>query len=242
MSTAIKPLSKDEFMAGVVKRNPGETEFHQAVEEVAASVIPYINENPEYIENQILERMTEPDRTIIFRVCWEDDEGNVRTNRGYRVQFNNSIGPYKGGLRFHHSVNLSILKFLGFEQTFKNSLTTLPMGSGKGGSDFNPKEKSEREIMRFCQAFMTELSKHIGADIDVPAGDIGVGAREISYMFGQYKRLKNEFTGTLTGKALEFGGSLIRKEATGYGCAYFMEEMLKHKGDSIKGRKVGIYH
>ena len=236
MSSAIKSLDKDEFMGGVVKRNPGETEFHQAVEEVAASVIPYINENPEYIEKRILERMTEPDRTVIFRVCWEDDEGNVRTNRGYRVQFNNSIGPYKGGLRFHHSVNLSILKFLGFEQTFKNSLTTLPMGSGKGGSDFNPKGKSEREIMRFCQAFMTELSKHIGADVDVPAGDIGVGAREISYMFGQYKRLKNEFTGTLTGKSLEFGGSLIRKEATGYGCAYFMEEMLKHKGDSIKGK------
>ena len=236
MSAETKPLDKDEFMKGVVKRNPGETEFHQAVEEVAASVIPYINENPEYIEKRILERMTEPDRTIIFRVCWEDDEGNVRTNRGYRVQFNNSIGPYKGGLRFHHSVNLSILKFLGFEQTFKNSLTTLPMGSGKGGSDFNPKGKSEREIMRFCQAFMTELSKHIGADVDVPAGDIGVGAREISYMFGQYKRLKNEFTGTLTGKSLEFGGSLIRKEATGYGCAYFMEEMLKHKGDSIKGK------
>ena len=229
-------LSSDEFMQGLIKRNPGEIEFHQAVEEVAVSVIPFINENPKYIENQILERMTEPDRTIIFRVCWEDDEGSIRTNRGYRVQFNNSIGPYKGGLRFHPSVNLSILKFLGFEQTFKNSLTTLPMGSGKGGADFNPKEKSEREIMRFCQAFMTELSKHIGENMDVPAGDIGVGAREISYMFGQYKRLKNEFTGTLTGKALEFGGSLIRKEATGYGCAYFMEEMLKHQGDSIAGK------
>ncbi len=236
MPTKTKPLDLKEFMQGLIKRNPGETEFHQAVEEVAASVIPYINEHPKYIENQILERMTEPDRTIIFRVCWEDDDGNIRTNRGYRVQFNNSIGPYKGGLRFHHSVNLSILKFLGFEQTFKNSLTTLPMGSGKGGSDFNPKGKSEREIMRFCQSFMTELSKHIGEHIDIPAGDIGVGAREISYMFGQYKRLQNEFTGTLTGKALEFGGSLIRKEATGYGCAYFMEEMLKHKGDSIEGK------
>jgi glutamate dehydrogenase (NADP+) len=232
----IKELNLEEFMNGLVKRNPGETEFHQAVEEVALTVIPFINKNPVYIENQILERMTEPDRTIIFRVCWEDDSGKLRTNRGYRVQFNNSIGPYKGGLRFHHSVNLSILKFLGFEQTFKNSLTTLPMGAGKGGSDFNPKGKSDREIMRFCQSFMTELSKHIGPDIDVPAGDIGVGAREISFMFGQYKRLRNEFTGTLTGKALEFGGSLIRKEATGYGAVYFMEEMLKHRGDSIKGK------
>ena len=229
-------LDLDEFMQGLIKRNPGEIEFHQAVEEVATSVIPFINEHPQYVKNRILERMTEPDRTIIFRVCWEDDEGNVRTNRGYRIQFNNAIGPYKGGLRFHPSVNLSILKFLGFEQTFKNSLTTLPMGSGKGGADFNPKGKSEREIMRFCQAFMTELSKHIGENVDVPAGDIGVGAREISYMFGQYKRLKNEFTGALTGKALEFGGSLIRKEATGYGCAYFMEEMLKHQGDAIKGK------
>ena len=232
----IKELNLEEFMNGLVKRNPGETEFHQAVEEVALTVIPFINKNPVYIENQILERMTEPDRTIIFRVCWEDDSGKLRTNRGYRVQFNNSIGPYKGGLRFHHSVNLSILKFLGFEQTFKNSLTTLPMGAGKGGSDFNPKGKSDREIMRFCQSFMTELSKHIGPDIDVPAGDIGVGAREISFMFGQYKRLRNEFTGTLTGKALEFGGSLIRKEATGYGAVYFMEEMLQHRGDSIKGK------
>ncbi len=231
-----KPLVLDEFMNGLVRRNPGETEFHQAVHEVAETVIPYINENPKYRTAQILERMTEPDRTIIFRVCWEDDEGHVRTNRGYRVQFNNAIGPYKGGLRFHPSVNLGVLKFLGFEQTFKNSLTTLPMGAGKGGADFNPKGKSDREVMRFCQAFMTELSKHIGEVVDVPAGDIGVGAREISYMFGQYKRLKNEFTGALTGKALEFGGSLIRKEATGYGNAYFMEEMLKNKGDSISGK------
>ena len=234
--TEINELNLEDFMSGLIKRNPGETEFHQAVEEVAATVIPFINKNPVYIENQILERMTEPDRTIIFRVCWEDDSRKIRTNKGYRVQFNNSIGPYKGGLRFHHSVNLSILKFLGFEQTFKNSLTTLPMGAGKGGSDFNPKGKSDREIMRFCQSFMTELSKHIGPDIDVPAGDIGVGAREISFMFGQYKRLRNEFTGTLTGKALEFGGSLIRKEATGYGAVYFMEEMLQHRGDSIKGK------
>ena len=172
--TKINELNLEDFMSGLIKRNPGETEFHQAVEEVAATVIPFINKNPVYIENQILERMTEPDRTIIFRVCWEDDSGKIRTNKGYRVQFNNSIGPYKGGLRFHHSVNLSILKFLGFEQTFKNSLTTLPMGAGKGGSDFNPKGKSDREIMRFCQSFMTELSKHIGPDIDVPAGDIGV--------------------------------------------------------------------
>ena len=234
--TKVNELNLEDFMSGLIKRNPGEKEFHQAVEEVAATVIPFINKNPVYIENQILERMTEPDRTIIFRVCWEDDSRKIRTNKGYRVQFNNSIGPYKGGLRFHHSVNLSILKFLGFEQTFKNSLTTLPMGAGKGGSDFNPKGKSDREIMRFCQSFMTELSKHIGPDIDVPAGDIGVGAREISFMFGQYKRLRNEFTGTLTGKALEFGGSLIRKEATGYGAVYFMEEMLQHRGDSIKGK------
>ena len=234
--TKVNELNLEDFVSGLIKRNPGETEFHQAVEEVAATVIPFINKNPVYIENQILERMTEPDRTIIFRVCWEDDSRKIRTNKGYRVQFNNSIGPYKGGLRFHHSVNLSILKFLGFEQTFKNSLTTLPMGAGKGGSDFNPKGKSDREIMRFCQSFMTELSKHIGPDIDVPAGDIGVGAREISFMFGQYKRLRNEFTGTLTGKALEFGGSLIRKEATGYGAVYFMEEMLQHRGDSIKGK------
>ncbi|MFQ5672870.1 MAG: NADP-specific glutamate dehydrogenase [Nitrospinales bacterium] len=229
-------LKLDDFMKGLIRRNPGETEFHEAVREVAQSVIPFINERPKYRETCILERMTEPDRIIIFRVCWEDDRGNIRTNRGYRIQFNNAIGPYKGGLRFHPTVTLSVLKFLGFEQTFKNSLTTLPMGASKGGANFNPKGKSEREVMRFCQAFMTELSKHIGEHIDVPAGDIGVGEREISFMFGQYKRLKNEFTGALTGKALEFGGSLIRKEATGYGCAYFMEEMLNHIGDSIEGK------
>ena len=229
-------LSLDHFMEGLKKRNPGEPEFHQAVYEVAESVIPYILENPKYQQAGIIERMTEPDRSIVFRVVWEDDEGHIRVNRGYRVQFNNSIGPYKGGLRFHPSVNLSILKFLGFEQTFKNSLTTLPMGAGKGGADFNPKGKSDREVMRFCQAFMTELFHHIGANTDVPAGDIGVGAREISYMFGQYKRLAREFTGVLTGKALEFGGSLIRTEATGYGNAYFMEEMLIHHGDSTKGK------
>ena len=222
-------LSLEGFMEGLIKRNPGETEFHQAVYEVAESIIPFIIENPRNRQAGIIERMTEPDRT-------EDDAGNIRVNRGYRVQFNNSIGPYKGGLRFHPSVNLSILKFLGFEQTFKNSLTTLPIGAGKGGSDFNPKGKSDREVMRFCQSFMTELFHHIGPDTDVPAGDIGVGAREISYMFGQYKRLAREFTGVLTGKALEFGGSLIRTEATGYGNAFFMEEMLKHQGDSIAGK------
>jgi glutamate dehydrogenase (NADP+) len=229
-------LTFDRFREGLIKKNPGEPEFHEAVMEFAEFVIPYINANPKYLAPRILERMTEPDRIIIFRVVWEDDAGDFRVNRGYRVQFNNAIGPYKGGLRFHPSVNLSILKFLGFEQTFKNSLTTLPMGAGKGGSNFNPKGKSDREVMRFCQSFMSELAKHIGENLDIPAGDIGVGAREISYLFGQYKRLKNEFTGTLTGKSLEFGGSLIRKEATGYGCAYFMEELLNHRGDSIKDK------
>ncbi|NOY83389.1 MAG: NADP-specific glutamate dehydrogenase [Nitrospirae bacterium] len=229
-------LSVETFMNGLIKRNPGELEFHQAVREVAESVIPYILSHSKYEHAGIFQRMTEPDRSIIFRVVWEDDKKNIRINKGYRVQFNNAIGPYKGGLRFHPSVNLSILKFLGFEQTFKNSLTTLPLGAGKGGSDFNPKGKSEREIMRFCQAFMTELSHHIGPHLDVPAGDIGVGSREISFMFGQYKRLKHEFSGTMTGKPLEFGGSLIRKEATGYGCAFFMEEMLKNVGDSVQGK------
>ncbi len=233
-------LTLNNFMSGLSKRTPGEVEFHQAVYEVADSVIPFIQENPKYQDANILERMTEPDRTIIFRVCWEDDQGQIRVNRGYRVQFNNSIGPYKGGLRFDPSVNLSILKFLGFEQTFKNSLTTLPMGSAKGGADFNPKGKSNREVMRFCQAFMMELSKHIGSHIDVPAGDIGVGAREISYMFGQYKRITNEFEGVLTGKGLEYGGSLIRTEATGYGCAYFMEEMLKAHNKQTKGLSATI--
>ncbi len=229
-------ISLEHFMAGFKKRNPGEHEFHQAVYEVAESVIPYIADNPAYQKARIFERMTEPDRVVSFRVVWEDDQGNVRVNRGYRVQFNNAIGPYKGGLRFHPSVNLSVLKFLGFEQTFKNSLTTLPMGAGKGGADFNPKGKSDREVMRFCQAYMTELVHHIGPDTDVPAGDIGVGTREISFLFGQYKRLSHEFTGVLTGKALEYGGSLIRTEATGYGCAYFMEEMLQLTGDTIRGK------
>ncbi|MFA7553977.1 MAG: NADP-specific glutamate dehydrogenase [Spongiibacteraceae bacterium] len=233
-------LSLECFMEGLKKRNPGEPEFHQAVYEVAESIIPFILDNPKYQQAGIIQRMTEPDRAIIFRVVWEDDRGHINVNRGYRVQFNNSIGPYKGGLRFHPSVNLGILKFLGFEQTFKNSLTTLPMGAGKGGADFDPKGKSDREVMRFCQAYMTELFHHIGPNIDVPAGDIGVGTREISYMFGQYKRLSREFTGVLTGKALEYGGSLIRTEATGYGNAYFMEEMLNHHGDSIKGKTCTI--
>ena len=229
-------LSVEGFMSGLKKRNPDEIEFHQAVHEVAQSVVPYILDNPKYQEAGILQRMTEPDRSIIFRVVWEDDAGNIRVNRGYRVQFNNAIGPYKGGLRLHPSVNLSILKFLGFEQTFKNSLTTLPMGAGKGGSDFDPKGKSDREVMRFCQSFMTELVHHIGPHTDVPAGDIGVGAREISYMFGQYKRLSTRFDGALTGKAMEFGGSLIRREATGYGNAYFMQEMLSHHDEGLEGK------
>ena len=226
----------EHFMHGLEKRNEGETEFHQAVREVAETLMPFIMDHSKYKENQILERMTEPDRIIIFRVSWEDDQGNIRANRAWRVQFNNSIGPYKGGLRFHPSVNLSILKFLGFEQTFKNSLTGLPMGGGKGGSNFNPKGKSDREIMRFCQSMMIELHRHIGEDTDVPAGDIGVGGREISYMFGQYKRLENRFTGILTGKGLAFGGSLVRTEATGYGCVYYCENMFNRIGDSIKGK------
>ena len=223
-------------MAGLRKRNPGETEFHQAVEEVTESLMPFLLDNPKYIEAQILERLTEPDRIIIFRVSWLDDTGHYRVNRGYRVQCNNAIGPYKGGLRFHPSVNLSILKFLAFEQTLKNSLTTLPMGGAKGGANFNPKDKSDNEVMRFCQSFMTELAKHIGKDIDVPAGDIGVGEREIGYLFGHYVRIAHEFTGAMTGKGIPFGGSLIRKEATGYGCVYFVEEMLNRKGDSVQGK------
>ncbi len=226
----------DRFMSGLIRRNPGETEFHQAVHEVAAIIIPFVHDKPLYRNARILERMTEPDRVITFRVCWEDDEGNVRVNRGYRVQCNNAIGPYKGGLRFHHDVTLGTLKFLSFEQTFKNSLTGLPMGGAKGGSDFNPKGKSDSEVMRFCQAFMTQLSRHIGADIDIPAGDIGVGAREIGYLFGQHKRLTNEFTGVLTGKGLEYGGSLVRQEATGYGAVYFLEDMLKEKGEILEGK------
>ena len=235
-----KDLTLDDFMTGLVQRNPGEPEFHQAVREVAHNIIPFILDHPQYQQAGIIRRITEPDRIIIFRVVWEDDSGRVRVNRGYRVQFNNAIGPYKGGLRFHPSVNLSILKFLGFEQTFKNSLTTLPLGAGKGGADFNPKGKSNREIMRFCQSFMTELSHYIGPNIDVPAGDIGVGGREIGYMFGQYKRLRNEFTGVLTGKSLSWGGSLIRPEATGYGTVYFAKEMLATKADTFEGKRVVI--
>ena len=233
------PAVKEEvdcFMAGLRKRNPGEHEFHQAVHEVAESLMPFILEHKRYRDAQVLERLTEPDRVIIFRVSWRDDMGNFRVNRGYRVQCNNAIGPYKGGLRFHPSVNLSILKFLAFEQTLKNSLTTLPMGGAKGGANFNPKGKSDNEVMLFCQSFMAELAKHIGKDIDVPAGDIGVGEREIGYLFGHYIRIAHEFTGAMTGKGIPFGGSKIRKEATGYGCVYFVEEMLNRKGDSIQGK------
>ncbi len=228
------------FLGEVAKRNANEPEFMQAVREVAETVIPFIEENPKYQGKMLLERMVEPERVIMFRVVWIDDKGVTQVNRGYRIQMNSAIGPYKGGIRFHPSVNLSILKFLAFEQTFKNSLTTLPMGGGKGGADFDPKGKSDIEIMRFCQAFMTELSKHIGADTDVPAGDIGVGGREVGYMFGQYKRLRNEFTGVLTGKGISFGGSLIRPEATGYGDVYFADSMLKTKGKSFEGQTVVV--
>ena len=230
----------EDFMTAVKAKNSHETEFLQAVHEVAEAVIPFMEEHPKYKLAKILERIVEPERTILFRVPWLDDKGEIQVNRGYRVEFNSAIGPYKGGLRFHPSVNLSILKFLGFEQVFKNSLTTLPMGGGKGGSDFDPKGKSDNEVMKFCQSFMTELSRHIGPDTDVPAGDIGVGGREIGYMFGQYKRIRNEFTGVLTGKARNWGGSLIRPEATGYGTVYFAQEMLARKNDSFKGKTVSV--
>ena len=226
----------DGFMQALKARSPHEPEFHQAVEEVAEKVWPFIEANPQYRKARILERLTEPDRVLMFRVTWEDDEGTIHVNRGYRVQFNGAIGPYKGGLRFHPTVNLSILKFLGFEQILKNSLTTLPMGGGKGGSDFNPKGKSDHEVMRFCQSFMSELFRHIGNDVDVPAGDIGVGAREVGYLFGQYRRLRNEFTGTFTGKGPSYGGSLIRPEATGYGNVYFAREMLRTRNDGLEGK------
>ena len=225
------------FMADLERRNPAQPEFMQAVREVAEKVVPYINEHPAYEEARILERLAEPDRVLMFRVTWDDDEGRIQVNRGYRIQQNSAIGPYKGGLRFDASVNLSVLKFLAFEQVFKNALTTLPMGGAKGGSDFNPKGKSDREVMRFCQSFMTELHRHIGADTDVPAGDIGVGAREIGFLFGQYKRLRNAFTGAMTGKGAGWGGSLIRPEATGYGSVYFAREMLEHRGDAIAGKR-----
>ena len=230
----------DGFMADLTAKNPGEKEFHQAVQEVLESVAPYMMEHPYLIDQKILERIVEPERTIIFRVPWLNDEGEVQINRGYRVQMNSAIGPYKGGIRFHPSVNLSIMKFLAFEQTFKNSLTTLPMGAGKGGSDFNPKGKSDNEVMRFCQSFITELYRHIGANTDVPAGDIGVGGREVGYMFGQYKRLRDEFTGVFTGKGQTFGGSPMRPEATGYGTCYFAAAMLATKGDSYEGKTVAI--
>lgn len=226
----------NQFMNYVKVRNPHEPEFLQAVQEVAEVIIPFMKKNEKYNNKLLLERMVEPERVIIFRVPWSDDNGNPQVNRGYRVQFNSAIGPYKGGLRFHPSVNLSILKFLGFEQVFKNSLTTLPMGGGKGGSDFDPKGKSDNEVMRFCQSFMTELQRHIGPNTDVPAGDIGVGGREIGFLFGQYKRLRNEFTGVLTGKSMSFGGSLIRPEATGYGTIYFSDLMLKQAGKTLEGK------
>ncbi len=237
-------MLKSEYLKGVyetvVKRNPGEKEFHQTVAEVLESIEPVVMARPEYEKYGVVERMVEPERLIKFRVSWVDDNGKVQVNRGFRVQFNSAIGPYKGGLRFHPTVNESIMKFLGFEQTFKNSLTTLPMGGGKGGSDFDPQGKSDAEVMRFCQSFMTELAKHIGANTDVPAGDIGVGAREVGYLYGQYKRLRNEFTGVLTGKGITYGGSLIRPEATGFGAVYYAVEMLKHFGDDIKGKTFAI--
>ncbi len=236
-SMELSHTSLDAFMAELKRRNPGEPEFQQAVQEVAEKVWPFLDEHPEYREARVFERLTEPDRVVMFRVSWQDDQGRVQFNRGYRIQFNGAIGPYKGGLRFHPSVNLGILKFLAFEQILKNSLTTLPMGGGKGGSDFDPKGKSDSEVMRFCQSFMTELARYIGKNVDVPAGDIGVGEREIGYLFGQYRRLRNEFTGTMTGKGLSYGGSLIRPEATGYGTVYFAKEMLATRGDSLEGKR-----
>jgi len=226
----------EQFMAQIIAKNPGEDEFHQAVQEVVESIIPFVEENPKYKHAKILERVAEPERVILFRVPWVDDSGEIQINKAYRIEMNSAIGPYKGGLRFHPTVNLGILKFLAFEQVLKNSLTTLPMGGGKGGSNFDPKGKSDNEVMRFTQSFMSELFRHIGPNTDIPAGDIGVGGREIGFLFGQYKRLRNEFTGVLTGKGIEWGGSLIRPEATGYGQVYFAEEMLKTKGDSLKGK------
>ncbi|MFI8224491.1 NADP-specific glutamate dehydrogenase [Pseudomonas sp. NPDC085632] len=232
--------SVESFLARLKKRDPDQPEFHQAVEEVLRSLWPFLEANPHYLTSGILERICEPERAVVFRVSWVDDQGKVQVNRGFRIQMNSAIGPYKGGLRFHPSVNLGVLKFLAFEQTFKNSLTSLPMGGGKGGSDFDPKGKSDAEVMRFCQAFMSELYRHIGADVDVPAGDIGVGAREIGFLFGQYKRLSNQFTSVLTGKGMTYGGSLIRPEATGFGCVYFAEEMLKRREQSVEGKRVAI--
>jgi glutamate dehydrogenase (NADP+) len=232
--------SVESFLARLKKRDPDQPEFHQAVEEVLRSLWPFLEANPHYLTSGILERICEPERAVVFRVSWVDDQGKVQVNRGFRIQMNSAIGPYKGGLRFHPSVNMGVLKFLAFEQTFKNSLTSLPMGGGKGGSDFDPKGKSDAEVMRFCQAFMSELYRHIGADVDVPAGDIGVGAREIGFLFGQYKRLSNQFTSVLTGKGMTYGGSLIRPEATGFGCVYFAEEMLKRREQTVEGKRVAI--
>ncbi|CAG8869627.1 NADP-specific glutamate dehydrogenase [Pseudomonas fluorescens] len=232
--------SVESFLARLKKRDPDQPEFHQAVEEVLRTLWPFLEANPHYLTSGILERICEPERAVVFRVSWVDDQGQVQVNRGFRIQMNSAIGPYKGGLRFHPSVNMGVLKFLAFEQTFKNSLTSLPMGGGKGGSDFDPKGKSDAEVMRFCQAFMSELYRHIGADVDVPAGDIGVGAREIGFLFGQYKRLSNQFTSVMTGKGPSYGGSLIRPEATGFGCVYFAEEMLKRRGLAVEGKRVAI--
>ncbi|WP_339488190.1 NADP-specific glutamate dehydrogenase [Pseudomonas sp. RL_5y_Pfl2_70] len=232
--------SVESFLARLKKRDPDQPEFHQAVEEVLRSLWPFLEAKPHYLTSGILERICEPERAVVFRVSWVDDQGKVQVNRGFRIQMNSAIGPYKGGLRFHPSVNMGVLKFLAFEQTFKNSLTSLPMGGGKGGSDFDPKGRSDAEVMRFCQAFMSELYRHIGADVDVPAGDIGVGAREIGFLFGQYKRLSNQFTSVLTGKGMTYGGSLIRPEATGFGCVYFAEEMLKRREQTVEGKRVAI--
>jgi glutamate dehydrogenase (NADP+) len=236
----VEKLFAEQFMRDLVARNPAEPEFHQAVQEVVESLVPVLERNPKYLDHRILERIVEPERIILFRVPWLDDRGDVRVNKGYRVEFNSALGPYKGGLRFHPTVTLGVLKFLGFEQIFKNSLTTLPMGGGKGGSDFDPKGKTDGEVMRFCQSFMTELCRHIGANTDVPAGDIGVGGREIGYMFGQFKRIRNSFEGVLTGKGLNWGGSLIRPEATGYGCVYFAENMMTTRGETFAGKRVAI--
>ncbi len=238
--SVVGKLFVDKFMDRVVATNAGEQEFHQAVREVVDSLVPVLERHPRYLEQRILERVVEPERVIMFRVPWMDDRGHVHVNRGFRVEFNSAIGPYKGGLRFHPSVNLGILKFLGFEQIFKNSLTTLAMGGGKGGSDFDPKGKSDNEVMRFCQSFMTELCRHVGANTDVPAGDIGVGGREIGYLFGQFKRVRNSFEGVLTGKGIGWGGSLIRPEATGYGCVYFAQEMLAARGEGFAGKRVAV--
>jgi len=236
----VERLFAEQFMRNLVARNPGEPEFHQAVKEVIESLVPVLERHPRYLDHAILERVVEPERVILFRVPWMDDRGQIQVNKGFRVEFNSALGPYKGGLRFHPTVNLGVLKFLGFEQIFKNSLTTLPMGGGKGGSDFDPKGKSDNEVMRFCQSFMTELFRHIGADVDVPAGDIGVGGREIGYLFGQYKRVTRLFEGVLTGKGTKWGGSLIRPEATGYGAVYFAREMLATRDDSFEGKRVSV--